>query len=309
MRQPVLAHHSIIVSKTQIILATDGSIEADIATAVYQRLPLGDAEITVVTVLRPAPELLDRPAEAGRLEQRIARQMIERIAEHLGGDCLLLEGNPSEELLKLIQEQEPSLVLAGCDLNGTTTAFLRGSVARKLALYSQASVLLGRKFAAPAPEGSCQRIAHKPKLDLLVAYDGSQGSELVLQTLAKLHQPFFGTVYVLSVEPYTYVSPTTDLSLYMPLTDADRKRLQDLAEGACAKIERCADRVEALIDFGSPPAKIEELAQGKAVDLILMGANRHGTLERLILGSCAHEVSLTAPCSVLILRDVLPFAD
>jgi len=309
----------------QVILATDGSVESDIAAAVCKRLPFQGAKTTVVSVTGfPIVAPIELAAGVGRnvdaetagswrLEHKIARQMVDRAAEDFRqrgfeAESLLIEGDPGDELLRVIREQDADLILAGCGVSSSFAAFILGSVARKLVLYSQASVLLGRRFPNPPAEGSCHRIAQKPKLDLLVAFDGSPGSRLALQTLSLLQTPVFGNVYVATIEPYAYMPAGADLALYMPASEEDKRRALSLAEEVCPTIQRCADRIRPLSGMGRPSEEICKLALERDVDLVMMGANRPGAFERIVLGSCAYETALGAPCPVLILRDVLSFA-
>lgn len=61
--------------------------------------------------------------------------------------------------------------------------------------------------------------------------------------------------------------------------------------------ERC-DRVE----LGAPAKTILRVAQDMHVDLISMGAQSHGALGHLFLGSTTHTVVRRAACPVLITR-------
>jgi len=76
-----------------------------------------------------------------------------------------------------------------------------------------------------------------------------------------------------------------------------------LAEATADHLRDVADEVKAVGKPGRPASTILEVAKEEGVDLIVMGATRHGALERFLLGSTSHEVAVHAPCSVIILRD------
>jgi nucleotide-binding universal stress UspA family protein len=43
-------------------------------------------------------------------------------------------------------------------------------------------------------------------------------------------------------------------------------------------------------------------AKEVAADLVVVGATRHGLIERFLIGSVSYEVATHAPCSVLVVR-------
>jgi len=53
---------------------------------------------------------------------------------------------------------------------------------------------------------------------------------------------------------------------------------------------------------GTPKSVILEEAEIFGADLIVVGSHGCGVVERFLLGSVSHEVSLHAKCSVLIVR-------
>jgi len=92
----------------------------------------------------------------------------------------------------------------------------------------------------------------------------------------------------------------------IPLTDAQEKartevaRLSDayFASVPCTGLEKIA----VYVTVGSPAERIVALAAAADADVIVLGTHgRHG-LERILLGSVAHEVLRRAPCAVFVLR-------
>jgi universal stress protein A len=308
----------------RVIIATDGSTEADLAAAVFSKLPLPKhAKIKVATVTHLpvlagvgfSPDAMGAygasAADTWRIQRQVARQTIDHVTERLRGSGLdaapvLLEGNTSDALLELVHEDKADVICVGCGVNSNFAAFFLGSVSRKLVLYSEASVLVGRHYPDFTAEGSFKRLMKKEKLDVMIAVDGSKGSELALDTLAQIDHKAFDNLYVVSVEPLIYTPGSMDLAAVLPTYDSDRARVDALARTAAEKIEHCAEHVHWLSSFGRPSVEITRLAAEKKVDLIMLSANRHGAIERFLLGSCAYETATSAPCSVLILRDVLP---
>lgn len=309
----------------RVIIATDGSIEAEIAEMALSRLPFPkDTSYTVAMVshtpimaaANPIPGLTIAAGErnatdAARIAKNVACQTTERVAQRLrdkglNAEALVLQGPSARTLIDLANEQKADVIVAGCGVTGTLEAFFLGSVSRKLVLYSDASVLIGRHYADSPAEGSYTVLTAKPKLDLVVAVDGSPGSNLAVESLAALAEPVFGYVHVLAVEPSIYVGPGVEVAANFNGEEDRLTRAQALANHVAAKIARCAGSVEPVTAFGRASREICRIAAEKHADLIMMGANRHGALDRFLVGSCAYETATAAPCSVLILRDKLP---
>jgi hypothetical protein len=62
------------------------------------------------------------------------------------------------------------------------------------------------------------------------------------------------------------------------------------------------EKIAYYVSVGAPAERIVTLARVVDADLIVLGTHgRHG-LERMIMGSVAHEVLQTAPCGVFVIR-------
>mgnify|MGYP000580750345 CR=1 FL=1 len=310
----------------RVVIATDGSIEADLAETVFLKLPLPeDARFTVAMATHlpihaaPAftPEGLSYSdkvaADTWRIQHQVARRTAESVAARIRtrgfeAEARVLEGDTAEELLGFIKSENTDAVVVGFGVSSNLAAAFLGSVSRKLVLYSEASVLVGRHYSDVPVEGSCCRLSGKDRLDVLIAVDGSAGSELSVKSLECQHEKVFRSVTMIAVEPLLYSSEGMDPTLLYPSIALDRARIEAVARGAAERLVGCADRVEFVTAFGRPSVEIARTAESRGSDLIMLGANRHGFLDRLLLGSCAYEVATSAPCSVLILRDVLPFS-
>ena len=82
---------------------------------------------------------------------------------------------------------------------------------------------------------------------------------------------------------------------------------------AAANLERHAEplrarglRVETVLREGYPASVIEEEAQTRNVDLIVIGTRGHTGLKHLLLGSVAERVVQKAPCAVLTVKSPDP---
>ena len=76
-----------------------------------------------------------------------------------------------------------------------------------------------------------------------------------------------------------------------------------------ALIARCggdAVVVTSQVCAGPPAATIVQVAEDRAVDLIVLGTHGRQGLAHLMLGSVAEQVVRTAPCAVLTVRGRIP---
>ena len=248
-----------------------------------------------------------------RIERVIAERTVDCVAERVratGAEAnpLVVQGDTASELLDLIHRADFDLVASGTSMESTLKAFFLGSVSRKLTLYSECSALVARPFRHEQKEGSAERLRTKPKLDLLIAVDGSPGSASTVESLANLTSSPFRTVHVVSVAPAGALPNNDRISAETDNLSAEAQPFADIAKAAASQIQACADHVEAHVACGRPSPEIVRAAEEEDIDLIVMGATRHGAIERLLLGSCAYETVAGAPCSVLVLRRPIAFA-
>jgi len=167
-----LAHYakcSVLVARpaehaqpSRIILAADGSIEAQRAAEFLCRLALPEwAEVTVVSVAEMNASL---PAGNGTTEQNLVadvpeavrRALIDAAEGHISeaGVCLressaqvrsdIRFGHPAEEILNAAREHDADLIVIGARGQTRAEPFQLGGVAQKVVKYAQCSVLVVR---------------------------------------------------------------------------------------------------------------------------------------------------------------------
>lgn len=302
----------------RIILATDGSIEADVAEAVCIKLPLpSTAVVTVamVTYLQAPVGVAGMPEGMGvvdgwiaqnlRVQRAVSEQTVARIVERLGeagihAEGVVRQGNPCEQIEELAAEQQADLVVVGSGIDSNLAALLLGSISRRLVLHSPISVLVGKHYGEVPAEGSHDRLTRTQHLSALIAVDGSPGADVALKSLEAVRRPVFSTLYTLCVDPMPWWP-----GWILPAEGESGTR--KVAEQAAARLEGCAERVVPIHGAGRPSIVITKEAKERKVDLVMMGATRHHPVERLLAGSCAYETATSAPCSVMVLRNQLPF--
>ena len=149
----------------------------------------------------------------------------------------------------------------------------------------------------------------KRAMKILLATDGSAHSKAAVEEIAR--RPFPVNTKVRIVTAYessaaiTSVGPMGVTQEYY--AEADRlalKMAENILETA-AKILHNKNpelTITTSVIKGSPKSVILKEAETFGADLIVVGSHGAGAVERFLLGSVSHAVSLHAKCSVEIVR-------
>jgi nucleotide-binding universal stress UspA family protein len=150
-------------------------------------------------------------------------------------------------------------------------------------------------------------------MKFLVAIDGSQISQKVIQTVLSLATPTKAVVILLNVvEPVAnyypkMMMPTGDWVTWQGLPDVEFEKnllnssqvlLDDAAKAFQAAGMECLTRME----IGSPRDTICAIAKEESVDFLVVGSRGLGTVERLMLGSVSDYVAHHSNAAVIIVR-------
>ncbi len=132
-------------------------------------------------------------------------------------------------------------------------------------------------------------------MKVLLAIDSSHSSHVV-ETAAARPWPSGSLFCVMSV---------VDMGKWegMPALIEDAKReAHSLVEHATDKLTQSRHKAFSEIPLGFPKKAIPEYAKQWGADLVMVGSHGQSAVPRFLLGSVAHTVLRTAPCSVEIVR-------
>ena len=153
---------------------------------------------------------------------------------------------------------------------------------------------------------------------LLIAYDGSECADAMLQDLRRAGLPEAVEAVVASIA-YVFVPSDNDVTEVISSPAAamvrhSQLRATEAVESALAKAEQAAGRirqnfpgwsVKAEAEGGTPFWELVQMANRLDVDLIAIGSHGHSTAGgRLILGSVSQRVLYDAPSPVRVARCV-----
>lgn len=207
-------------------------------------------------------------------------------------------GSPGWELFSKAEEWRADLIVAGSHGRNMLGRFFLGSISQWLLNEARCSVRVARgKLDEP-----------DFPVRLLLALDGSRGSQKALEQIASRNWPAKSEVLVLTVDQP--LEMTVVGSLAPPLrqsvesfNQAEHKKLQRFVEAAAQKLKRAGLRTMADVRDGDPKKVLVQVAEEWRADCIFVGAT--GLTDRLgkfLIGSTAAAVAARAHCSVEVVR-------
>ena len=301
------------------MLATDGSDHAQLTEAFLSRFPIAkSADLDVVSVCAMLPIIgvgvpaIAEPAipeqtaalweELHKHTKNVVNETVQRLtSQGFKANPVVLDGDIAGELIDYAERSKANLVVVGSRGENAFVVALMGSVARKMVGHSPCSVLVVRGPESKSVEENVADLAKKDKLTALMAVDDSPGSQAALQAF-KSYGDGFGRLICLSVRPLPVYPPAIAPMVAAMEVDNPDDRSESIAEAAAEELKDSADKVESMRAHGHPSHEIVQAAKDIGADLIILGATRHGFIERFLIGSVAYDVAAQADCSVLVIR-------
>lgn len=285
----------------KILFATDGFEPASRAADLIERI--ADPERVSLTVLSVTPTGLPSPGHAAlfldaledRRDQTIV--LVDEVAERFrrGGFAVrgrTAEGNPGKEIVEVIEHDWYDLTVLG---SGHTTWLgqrLLGSVSTRVVHTSPSSVLVVHNADGAGRE---------PRV--LLAVDGSRGSEFATRSLAGFCSHSAAIEVVSVVQPATFFAVPGAVAVMPYPSQAVMRHLTGEAERnvehAATKLRDAGFEVETTILEGSPIEQILKRAEATSVDLVAVGARGLGSIGRALLGSTSEHVIRHAPAGLV----------
>ncbi|NJO80746.1 MAG: universal stress protein [Cyanobacteria bacterium RM1_2_2] len=134
---------------------------------------------------------------------------------------------------------------------------------------------------------------------ILVALDGSELSEQVIEMVQQLHLEPASTVVMAHVIVNSGADP--DVAVDRPQAETETIPYHQLERlQAYQAILPCKSTIELVT--GDPAEEIVRLSNIHHSDLIVMGSRGLTGMSRILQGSVSNEVVEAAPCSVLVVK-------
>jgi nucleotide-binding universal stress UspA family protein len=288
-----------------VLVATDGSQYGQWGLNWVATLPfIQPPRVTALHVLdstwlrgpfRTRPEILRVEARSVRTLKKAKQQLA---ALKLKGTARKEQGAVAPVILKRAPKRDGLLVVGSQGLNALDR-FLLGSVSTKLLHHAACPVLVVKGEAAPLRR-------------IVLATDGSDASATALEFVLTRFQPNRSTrkggrvpihVSVIHVmAPFSF-APVTIKSMIPWIKSPEFKEANlKLIDQSVRKLIKTGFTAEPLFQLGNPAEEIMKVAVKQHADLIVMGAQGLGAIDRFLLGSVSTRVVQHATCAVLVVR-------
>jgi nucleotide-binding universal stress UspA family protein len=285
---------------TKILLATDGSEEAEMAATTAVNLannthsdlhiltvgpgyPAYDVRVPEVAeeLRQQTQEILDEQTK--KIEQaggKIAQRHL-RLSEHHPG----FEHHPSDDVVRVAEEIGAGLIVLGSRGLGGVRRALMGSVSDSVVRHAHCPVMVVRGEPVAFPTR------------ILLATDGSKEAELAATAAAELAK---STASELQVAHVAAQYPSYARAAGEELPDVAQQVLDEQVD----RLQQAGVTVaEAHVRVGPPAAVIVALAEHMGAHLIIMGSRGMGGIRRALMGSVSDSVVSHAHCAVMVVRE------
>jgi nucleotide-binding universal stress UspA family protein len=208
----------------------------------------------------------------------------------------VLRGNPTEQILTLAEERHIDLIVMGSHGRTGIHRLIMGSVSGSVAAQARCSV----RVAHPR-----HRHLDQP-LNILACIDGSAVSSKAIDAILERPFPRNTRVHLLHVidgklalEQMHMMAIQNFLDDSLPI---DLRRVHAMLDYYKLEVKQRYHAIETQIRYGDAAAEIMHYAQLEEIDSIFLGAERHGAIDRMILGSVAQTVAQRVDTTIEIVR-------
>jgi nucleotide-binding universal stress UspA family protein len=283
----------------KIVVGVDNLPQGDLVLKLIHDLNFSQPQLKLVNIVEvwieqgstqfgfgATPYNLDGYFRAVENEARSALKFLKENAERQGmNDCetQLLYGNISNQLLDFADATETDLLAVGSFGKSPLEGILIGSVGRKAVINSKHSVLIAKESYRGGSD-----------LSVVLATDHSPYANQWLEKFIKLAPQGIKHLTVLSVLPE--VMFRTDIGPWI------REGLTTANDRAAEKLKGLSPDIKTRVEIGMVSETIARVMQETHSELLVLGSQGHGFMERIALGSTSLEQAIKQPYSVLVVR-------
>jgi nucleotide-binding universal stress UspA family protein len=286
----------------KVLLATDGSANAEEAAWFLSRLSHNDRlELTVLFVLY-RPDFYETSGAAGwlQLNNEAAKKRFAEVYTQIqtmfeGANATLslaiVEGHVAQTIVAEAQSRESELVVMGARGQSAIGRLLLGSNSEFVATHAPCSVLVVRSTGL--------RGMHKRDLRICIAYDGSEQSQAAIEQFCKFEWREHTRIDVI-----TAVSTVGSFDVPIPFDFSESfQAVKRANEEAAAKVRLKSSHVNSFVrEAYHVGDSLVRFLEERRSDLVVVGDTGQGMLGRIFLGSVSRFVLGHAGCSVWIVR-------
>jgi nucleotide-binding universal stress UspA family protein len=224
-------------------------------------------------------------------------------AAGLAPELLLIEGDPSEEILRQARMRPADLIVMGTHGRRGFERWMLGSVADRVVHKAECAVL-----TVPRPPEGAHATPGRLYERVLCPVELS-GSEAILETafsIARSAGARLTLLHVLEDLPQHEAAARLAHLDWAGFLDGLEEDARHHLRGAAARQSAGGGQVDEMVVTGTPYREILKLANTSGASLIVMGIHGRNPLARLFLGSTTLHVLRQAGCPVLTVRGLEP---
>ena len=236
------------------------------------------------------------PADREHLQRQLQAFIPAHAARNVPVECAIAEGDVVQEILA--QAASADLLVMGTHGRSGVEHLLLGSVAEEVLRRAPCSVLTIPR-ATPDATQAVPVLFHQ----ILAAIDFSELSMQAVAFAISLAEETDAHLTVLHVidlppRPALWIDGAGGASHVSAMTDAATRRMRSAIPDAV----RVYCHIEERVETGVPYREILRVAGERGAGLVVVGAQGHGMVERMLVGSTAEQVVRHAACPVLAVR-------
>lgn len=246
--------------------------------------------------------LLNAETEAA---QALVKSAVDQLAaREIEASWVVTVGSPRAAIVDYARAWRPDFVFLGSHGHSGVTRFFLGSIAKTVLRHVPCSVGILRPFTG-------DRLSKVGK-KLLIATDGSKYSEAAVRSVAERPWQKHTKIKLVSVIDPSEISiePLYGMEELLGQAGEIRKEQAQEALSAAGKILREAGLKSAGKALtGDPKARIIDEARKWEADLVVVGSQGRGGIDRILQGSVSEAVAIHAHCSVEVIHDSTHFPE
>ncbi len=271
-----------------VLLATDLSCRCDRALdRAVQLVRTWHASLHILHVVEGSdPQSRPATEQAAIAEREIRAAMGHR---HIPFSVVLDRGNPADAIMRQVGAVSAGLVVTGIARDETFGRNVLGNTVEKAIRHATVPVLVAKTRP------------HGPYRNIVVGTDFSDPSRQALETAIGLFpDATFTLMHAFHVPFEGFADRRPD---YLAEYRADLRREAEAFLSALHIPDATRDAVNLVIEHGEASALLESVVQTQPVDLVVLGAHRHGDLFSVLFGSTAEYLLSVLSCDILIVRE------
>jgi nucleotide-binding universal stress UspA family protein len=221
--------------------------------------------------------------------------LVSEITTKMAAKVHFIEGSPAKSLLHIADIHEPEIVGLGSVEHGAIGAALVGSIGRAFAISASQSFLVGRGNVNPTGQ-----------LRIIFATDHSEYANRALKRLLAWRPSGIEKLVLLTAQDLMETSEIVEhADLDESAKRAGRSHEEHLRLLGEELVRACADAgVPAVTELrgGFISHAIDEAVEEHNAELVAVGSQGHGFIERLLIGSTALHQVVASKHSTLVIR-------